>query len=130
MYNIEKRPSGFLLTFGGYIAANEMQTWYDESLVALKSAASTFGVIIDMRTLKPLPADAQAIMLKGQQAYKLKGMNRSCVIVSDPLTRSQFTRLARNSGIYAFERYIDASANPDWSRPALAWVKEGIDPDL
>jgi hypothetical protein len=68
-------------------------------------------------------------MIKGQQACKMKGMKRSCVILANALTKSQFMRLAKDSEIYAFERYIDASATPDWTKPAIAWVKDGIDPD-
>jgi hypothetical protein len=33
------------------------------------------------------------------------------------------------SGINAYERYIDASAIPDWTQAAVAWVREGVDPD-
>jgi hypothetical protein len=130
MYTIERRPSGFLLTFGGFIAADEMQNWYNDSLAELKSAPPAFGVIIDMRMLRPLPPDAQAIIISGQQAYKAKGMQRSCVIVANAITKNQFLRLAKDSGIYAFERYLDADSTPDWQSKAVAWVKNGIDPDL
>ena len=66
MYKIERRTSGYLLTFGGAISKDEMQKWVNESRAALaKETASSFGVIIDMRTLAPLPADAQALMVEG-----------------------------------------------------------------
>lgn len=129
MYKIEKRPSGFLLTFGGFINKQEMGQWLEESKSTLMLAPPEFGVIIDMRTLHPLPLDAQEIMVAGQQIYMTKGMKRSAVILDNPTTTIQFKRLAQESGIYAFERYIDASVTPDWSKVAVDWVKSGIDPD-
>lgn len=129
MYKIETRPSGFLLTFGGFIQKQEMEQWLEESSKTLLIAPPEFGVIIDMRKLKPLPQDAQEIMVKGQQMYKMKGMKRSVVILDNPTTTFQFKRLAKESGIYAFERYIDASIMPDWSQAAVDWVNSGIDPD-
>jgi hypothetical protein len=129
VYKIEKRPSGYLLTFGGMIAKDEMERWYAESMVALQGAAPPFGVIIDMRTLQPLRPEVQGVMVEGQKKYMAAGMKRSCVIVANAITAAQFKRLARESGIYAFERYLDAETTPDWTKPAVAWVKDGVDPD-
>lgn len=129
MYKIERRPSGFLLTFSGFILADEMLQWRNESVEALALVNEPFGVIVDMRTLKPLPADAQAIMVEGQALYKNKGMQRSAVILTNPLTTAQFKRLAKESGIYAWERYLDASSMTNWSEVAVKWVRDGIDPD-
>ncbi len=129
MYKIEKRPSGYLLTFGGTITSDEMTAWFGESRTALKGAVPPFGVIIDMRTLAPLAPETQAIMVEGQKAFMTAGMKRSCVIVANSIIAMQFKRLAKESGIYAFERYIDAEAHPDWTKTAVAWVKDGTDPD-
>jgi hypothetical protein len=129
MYKIEKKSSGFLLTFGGNIDAAEMQRWADESKKVLATAQAPFGVIVDMRTLKPLSPEVQGIMVGGQGLYKQTGMQRSAVVLNDTITTIQFKRLAQQSGIYSFERYIDASATPDWTKVAVAWVKDGADPD-
>ena len=72
MYNIEKKTYGYKLTFDAIINAQEMQQWVDESKTALAGASGEFGVLIDMRGLKPLAADAQAIMQEGQKLYKEK----------------------------------------------------------
>jgi hypothetical protein len=129
VYKIEKRPSGFLLTFGGFIEKDEMDRWFAESVVVLQGAVAPFGVIIDMRVLQPLRPEVQAVMVEGQKRYMTAGMQRSCVIVANAITAAQFKRLAKESGIYAFERYLDAEQTPDWTKPAVAWVKEGVDPD-
>lgn len=129
MYRIEKKPFGFKLTFGGYIQADEMERWAQESAQALKTQFGAFGVLVDMRTLKPLPADAQEVMVEGQKQYKGKGMTRSAVVLDSAITTSQFKRLGKESGIYAWERYINAAQVRDWEQVGEAWIARGVDPD-
>ena len=128
MYKIEKNNVGFHLTFGGTMTKDELYHWYAESEAALSAQQGAFGVVVDMRTLSPLPADAQDVMVRGQAMYRSRGMQRSCVILEDAITTIQFMRLAKKSGIYAYERYLDASAYPDWRLRAIDWVEHGIDP--
>ncbi len=130
MYRIEKRSSGYILTFSGDIGEAEMQRWKDESerKLAAETAAS-FGVIIDMRNLLPLKSEVQSIMISGQRLYKERGMKRSAVILSSADICRQFTNLAVQSGIYATERYIDASSEANSIQKAVDWVKSGIDPE-
>jgi len=130
MYKIDRKSSGYLLTFAGVIGREEMARWVEESKRALQNEKSLkFGVIVDMRTLAPLAQDTQELMVKGQQLYKEKGMERSAVVLNNSVTTMQFKRLAKESGIYAFERYIDASEVADWKKPAVDWVRDGKDPD-
>jgi hypothetical protein len=128
MYKIAKSDLGFYLTFGGEMTKAELEKWYEESQQALTGPQSPFGVIIDMRTLAPLPIEAQQVMVQGQSMYRTRGMQRSCVILSDPITTIQFMRLAKRSGIFKQERYIDASAHTDWLQRAQNWVKDAIAP--
>ena len=129
MYRIEKHNLGFKLTFGGAMSKDEMETWYKEAEKSLMGAKGPFGVIVDMRTLEPLPPDAQATMVKGQGLFRSKGLQRSAVILNNPLVTVQFMRLAKGSGIYAYERYLDASSDAQWQKHADEWVKSGVDPD-
>jgi hypothetical protein len=82
-----------------------------------------------MRNLKPLPPDAQASMEEGQKLYKQKGMERSVVILNSASLTMQFKRIAKETGIYEWERYVDASKTADWEKVGLDWVKKGVDPD-
>jgi len=129
MYKIEKNSYGFKMTFGGAMTKEELEQWLKEAENALKTAKPPFGALIDMRTLVALRPDAQAVIVKGQGLFRAKGMQRSAVILNDPVVTGQFMRLAKESGIYAYERYIDASADPQWQRHAEDWVKTGTDPD-
>jgi hypothetical protein len=128
VYKIDKTDLGFNLTFGGDMTKDEIEKWYMESEQALIGQQSPFGVIIDMRTLAPLPVEAQEIMVRGQSMYRSRGMERSCVILDDAITTIQFMRLARKSGIFKFERYINASEHRDWLARARNWVRHAIAP--
>ncbi len=128
MHNIERKSSGYLLTFGGLISQQEMQEWVDESRRSLESQQGGFCVIVDMRTLAPLTADTQRVMVEGQKLYKQRGMTRSSVIVNNSVTAIQFKRLAQQSGIYQWERYFDGT-QPGCLDAAIGWGKSGVDPD-
>lgn len=129
MYTIEEKPFGLKLTFSGYISAEEMENWFQESREILTQKSGGFGVFVDMRTLIPLPSGPRKIMIKGQKFYKTNGMVRSVVILSNPVLTLQFKQIAHNTGIYAYERYIDASHEPEWERVGLEWLENEIDPD-
>ena len=129
MYKIEKKEYGYKLTFGGLINAEEMKKWVDESRNALTVTPSKFGVFVDMRTLKPIEKESQVIMEEGQKLYKTKGMERSVVILESVLVTMQFKRIAKETGIYNWERYISSQDKPDWEKIGLAWIKDGVDPD-
>jgi hypothetical protein len=107
-----------------------MNRWREETKAALVGAPKTFGVLIDMRTLRPggIQPDAQAVMVEGQALYKKAGMVRSCVILESAAVTMQFERLGKESGIYAFERYINAATHPDWRAKALGWIENKTDP--
>ncbi|MCK5165408.1 MAG: hypothetical protein KAQ72_16935 [Desulfobacula sp.] len=129
MYKIEKKDYGYKLTFDGFIKGEEMKLWVDESKKILAGAPKEFGIFADMRTLKPLPTDAQPLMQEGQMSYKKKGMVRSVVILNNAVTKMQFQRIAKETGIYEWERYVDASAINDWEKVGIDWISKGIDPD-
>jgi len=128
VYKIDKTELGFQLTFGGDMTEAELETWYQESARVLSRIHFPFGVLIDMRTLAPLPAEAQKVMVRGQSMYRNSGMQRSCVILENPITTIQFMRLAKQSGIFRYERYIDASVHKDWRQEARSWIRDAVAP--
>ncbi|MFH0736232.1 MAG: hypothetical protein V1773_15610 [bacterium] len=129
MYKIEKKDYGFKLTFSDFIKTEEMNIWLKESQKLLMSATKDFGIFVDMRDLKPLPAESQILMGEGQKLYKKKGMLRSVVILNSSSLTMQFKRIAKETGIYQWERYIDASKITNWEKIGVDWVKNAIDPD-
>jgi hypothetical protein len=129
MYKIEKGRHGFTLTFSGTIYTDELERWFQESEKALARHKGPFGVIIDMRDLLPLGPEARAVILRGQRLFKDSGLERSVVVLKSSAITSQFRQLAKDSGVYRFERYINASDDSQWFQHALDWVLLQIDPD-
>ncbi len=129
MYSIEKKNYGFKIVFGGNIKEEEMKKWYDESKRKLLGVTSPFGVFVDMRELQPLSKEAQKHLEAGQKLYKEKGMQRSVVIVSTSFIKLQFKMIAKDTGIYEWERYISTADTPNWEKAGIDWIVSGIDPD-
>ena len=82
MHKIEKNDTGYLLTFGGSVSAEEMTAWMRESVQALEAEKGAFCVVVDMRTLAPLTPETQAVMLEGRKLYKQRGMTGSSVLLA------------------------------------------------
>lgn len=129
MYKLEKAPFGIKIKFAGFMQPDEMREWLEESKVALASAPKGFGVLVDETELKALPEDTKKVLQEGQALYKASGMSRSAVGLASALTTAQMKAVAKDAGIYEWERYIDASANPNWVAVAMAWIQDGVDPD-
>ena len=130
MYAAKRTDYGLKFTFGGLFSAEECRDWLKEATQLLDGHVGEFGVFVDMRTLAPLDAEAQEVMQEGQRLCRRHGMKRSVVILSSPVVRMQFQHIAHDTGIYEWERYIDASQTPNWEEVGFDWLLEGIDPDL
>jgi hypothetical protein len=128
MYAIDRSHYGYKITFSGFMSAGEMSQWLKDSQASLSAQAGPFGVMVDMRELKPLAAEAQAVLQSGQKLFKARGMVRSAVILQNPIITLQFKRLAQETGIFAWERYIDASKTDSWEAKAWAWIESSVDP--
>lgn len=129
MYKIEKTPYGYFLAFVGFIEASEAAKWKKESGSLLIGTKKNFGVIVDLTLIKSLPIDSRKIMLEGQQMYKTHGMERSAVLLKNKIITMQFKKLAKESGIYEWERYISSENTKDAEKLAMDWVVNSIDPD-
>ncbi|MDF1545259.1 MAG: hypothetical protein P1R58_09175 [bacterium] len=129
MYKIEPREFGYYLTFGEVFNENESRLWLEESKSVLSKGPNSFGVFVDMRTLQPMSFPAQRILEKGQRYYKETGMTRSVVIVDSPILKRQLEDLAKESGIYDWERYVATSVCSDWEQVGLEWIINAVDPD-
>ncbi|ELY49941.1 hypothetical protein [Natronorubrum bangense] len=129
MYTIEQTEFGFKITFAGKMDEQELQEWTDDSRTALQDAPDEFGVLVDMRELNLLSNDEQQVMRAGQQHYQDAGMVRSSVVLDSAILTLQFRRLAKESGIYEWERYLNAGTSDDWHQQAVDWLVDGVDPD-
>ena len=129
MYRIERTDYGFHLTFSGHVSQAEIIRWLQESRQHLLVVDKPFGVFVDMRRMMILPPESRDGMNEGQQLYRRSGMERSVVIHADDVTVRQFSIIAKETGIYEWERYIDASSVHNWEEVGLAWIRDGVEPE-
>ena len=129
MFTVKRTEFGYHLTLSGTVNVEDVMKWLEESKQLLSSGPKSFGVFVDMRDIKPLSRLARKQLEEGQLLYKQHGMTRSVVIVSSPIIRRQFEDLAKETGIYEWERYIDASATPNWEQVGMDWLLHAYDPD-
>ena len=109
---------------------DELERWGRDVAVALSELPKMFGVFVDMRGLVPLASDAQGALRQGQLYARHLGMQRSVVIVDSVAVAEQFERIARETRIYAYERYINALTEPNWEQMGIDWIVDAIDPDV
>lgn len=133
MYKIEKTTYGIRLTFSGFMNVEEMRKWKDESIQFLKTVPGKFLIVVDMKDLKTLPPDARDVLIEGQAFYRQDdnpnaGIERSAVLLSEPLTRMQMLRVSKETGLHRKEKYFLVS-EPDWEAKMNAWLHKGVDPD-
>ncbi len=130
MTKIEKTEFGFKLIFEDVVNIDQMNEWLNESKLTLPDTSEDFFVLVDMRNIKPISIMTRNKFDEGQRLYKERGMVRSVVILNSPIVKRQFQEIAKQSGIYEWERYIDASTESDWERIGVNWLLHASDPDL
>ena len=128
MYKIEKTEYGFKLVFEGFIQADEMRQWYEETKKSLEDVTEEYKVLVDMRKMKTLPPDAKKILEEGQRYHVEKGGIGSAVIASNVITKEQQKNIGARSGVGPREVYIDGS-DPNCEEKALNWLLHGISPE-
>jgi len=130
MYKIERKTSGYLLVFRGDLDLETTKEWYAECRkILVKDDRDSFGVIIDWRDFGIIKPDAQPVMKEAQQYWRDHGMERSAVIIDDPIKKLNLSRVSRQSGHYDWERFIDCTNDVHWFETAKKWVVDGIDPE-
>jgi hypothetical protein len=129
MISVETTDYGICFTLEGFVQPEEVEMSLGRLRTAADRQAPPFYVLVDMRDLKPLSPEAQENISEGQRYLKERGMERAALILSSAILAIQFKRLGQESGVYQYERYIDASSHQDWKRMALDWLIKGIDPD-
>jgi len=128
-YKIEKKTSGYLIKFNGDLDFQTAEKWYAESRkILVTDERESFGVIIDWRDFGVIKPEAEKLMKEAQQYWRDHGMNRIAVITNDPVKKLNLARIAKKSGIYDKERYIDINENKNWKVAAKEWVVNGVEP--
>jgi len=119
---------GYRSAFTGSVSPEEGAAWFEEVKRAI-AGRNSFGQFIDLRGQR-VQNDATAGDIQQAMSYLLaSGLKRSSVVLSSAVAKLQIMRLAKETGMYAYERYFDPS-DEQWEAKALAWIVDGTDPDL
>jgi hypothetical protein len=130
-------PQNFVTDYGfrvhapGYITPAEARAWFEAlkpRVLALEGRP--FGLLVDSRTQKANPPETQELIKEAMVWLRSHGMERSVVVLDSTVALIQILRLAKASGVYAYERYLDALKDPQWEARSLDWIIRAIDPDL
>lgn len=124
-----KTEYGFRVNAPGFLSREETQEWFEDLKGLVGTSGKPFGLLVDIRSQRANPPEAQIIIQQAMAWMKKAGLVRSAVVLDSAVAKLQTTRLAKASGVYAWERYIDASKEPDWEKRAIDWIVHGIDPD-
>jgi hypothetical protein len=119
---------GYTSTFTGLLTVDEANSWYDDLKVAIDGQTS-FGQVIDLRGQTAQNPDTNQIVQDAMAYVIAQGMQRSAVVLSSVVMRMQIMRLAKEAGMYAYERYFAVDSGVEWPPEVLAWVVDGVDPD-
>lgn len=121
---------GFRITAPGFISVRDAEVWRTDLQALVREVGRRrFGILVDIRGQKANPLGATEIIKDVMKWLRACGCERSAVVLDNPLALIQIRRLAQETGVYAYERYIDARSVPDWEKVALEWLNLGIDPD-
>jgi len=119
---------GYTSKFTGMLSLEEANDWFDDVKKTI-AGKSSFGQLIDLRGQKAQSPETNQVV-QDAMAYVIEhGMKRSSVVLSSTVMKMQIQRLAKEVGMYAYERYFDPS-DEQWETKALAWIVDGTDPDL
>ena len=121
-------PFGYRTTISSPFSPAEATQWFADVKRAV-GAPHKFGQLVDLRGQKLASDETNQIVQDAMKWVRTQGMERSAVVVANAITKMQIVRLAKEVGMYAYERYFDASADPQWEAKAKAWIEHGTDPD-
>ena len=133
MYSFEVTDYGFMFISNGFFSLEVAKAWnadFHKTLEKVVQIGRPFGQFADLRGFKPGPPESQAYITESMKAFKKAGGRRAIVLFDTHLATMHIKRLAKESGIYEWERYIDAETFPNFEKVVLAWLNEGADPDF
>lgn len=127
MYKIEKKDFGIQITFAGFIEKEEMLRYKADMRALLDTLPAKFGIIMDMREMKPLPADSQEVLNEDPELVASR-LTRSITLVNSALVSMQSKRLAKESHVSQTKRHLDPAKTPNWEKVARDWIVDGVEP--
>jgi hypothetical protein len=128
MYSIAETSYGYRILLEGFLQRDEAAALLAEMRTTAKPRDGAFSVLVDMRLSRAFPAEAQEVLKQTILVCKEAGMERNAVVLNSAIAALQARRIAKETGIDEWIRYIDASNEPDWERVAEEWLDQAVEP--
>ncbi len=125
----EKTDYGLYFKFSGIIKLSEITEWKEWIVTTVADLDDGYAVFVDMREIDIMPAECKAEVEAVQKFCVSHNFSRSVIVLNDPMTAMQFKLIAKKTGVYEHERYVDASTCEDWEKKAMDWLLHAVDPD-
>lgn len=129
MYTMERTTYGLFIKVRDSLSKAEAEQWVKDLKAATTEINGEFGAFADLREVLLLSPESKDAVQAGEMYAREHGLVRSVIILSNEVTALQMKGIARCSGVYEWERYIDASTVDNWREVGENWVIHGIDPD-
>lgn len=129
MYTMERTTYGLFIKVRDSLSKAEAEQWVKDLKAATTEINGEFGVIADLRQVLILSPESKDAVQAGEMYAREHGLVRSVIILGDEITAQQMKGIARCSGVYEWERYIDATGEPNWEQVAVDWILNAVDPD-
>ena len=129
MINVEETSYGYKIVFEGFAQRDDVARLAQNLGQQLSGRDQPFGCLVDLRQSRAIPADAQTDLMQAIGYTTQYGMVRCAVAVASAIAKIQAMRVAKETGIYDTTRFVDASADGQWEKTALAWIERDKDPD-
>jgi hypothetical protein len=132
MHRLEETKYGYKLVLEGFLQREEVGQLLESIKVKIRprEKGDSFPLLLDMRKSNAFPADARDLIKQCLLFCKQSGMERNAVVLNSAIATLQARRIAKETGIDRWSRYIDASSRPDdWEKIAVEWLIRGVDPE-
>lgn len=133
MHRIEETKYGYKLVLEGFLQRDEVDQLLEsmKAKIRPREKGQTFPLLLDMRKSNAFPSDAREVLKQCLLFCKESGMERNAVVLASAIATLQARRIAKETGIDRWARYIDASSRPnDWEKIAVDWLTQGVEPEI
>jgi hypothetical protein len=127
-YKVETTEYGLKLYVLGFINEDEVRKMNHEIETQGANITDDFGVVVDMRASRAFSNEVAELMKEQIGICVKTGMARGSVVLQSAIMTLQARRLITETNLADKVRFIDASADADWEKTAIAWADRGIEP--
>jgi hypothetical protein len=129
MHRVDETRYGYRVVFEGFLQQDDVGELLSNMKTTIRPRGNAFALLFDMRKSRAFPAEVRELLRQALHFCKEAGMERNAVVLSSAIATLQARRLARESGVEEWSRYIDAS-HPDWEKIAVDWLVRAVEPEL